>query len=231
MLNFIGIGAQKCGTTWLYEMLRQHPQIEFPSGKEIHFWDDFRSRGIDWYRNLFLGEEKLKGEITPAYATLPSDVIAEVQREFPELRLIFIMRNPIERAWSAAKMMLARAEMSIDEASDQWFIDLFRSRGSLSRGDYETCLRTWLTHFHRDQILVLRYEKIQNDPINLLSDCCNFIGLKNYKNFLPDNSAERIFPTAQLSIRPSLEAALKDLYTQKIQSLSLFLEEDLSDWL
>ncbi len=49
MIDFLGIGAQKCGTTWLYERLAQHPQVRFPAGKEIHFWDHHLDRGINWW--------------------------------------------------------------------------------------------------------------------------------------------------------------------------------------
>lgn len=102
MLNFLGIGAQKCGTTWLFELLSLHPQVRFPAGKEVHFWDGQRERGVDWYEGLFEGQPPsvAVGEITPAYAILAPPIIAEVARAFPALRLIYLIRNPIDRAWS-----------------------------------------------------------------------------------------------------------------------------------
>ena len=133
MLNFIGIGAQKCGTTWLYDKLSQHPDVSFPAGKEVHFWDMQHSQGVQWYRALFdVADDRLHGDITPAYGILPQSLIAEVFCELPDVRLIYLIRNPIERAWSSAKMAVMRAEMRVDEASDQWFIDHFRSAGSLA---------------------------------------------------------------------------------------------------
>jgi hypothetical protein len=68
MLSFLGIGAQKSGTTWLFEMLRQHPEVAFPAGKEVHFWDQRNDRSVDWYLGLFPDNGKKNGEITPAYA-------------------------------------------------------------------------------------------------------------------------------------------------------------------
>ena len=78
MLDFLGIGAQKAGTSWLFRWLGAHPRISFPAGKEVHFWDKKRDRGIDWYRGLFDADDgKLHGEITPAYACLSPESIAE----------------------------------------------------------------------------------------------------------------------------------------------------------
>src|SRR5262245_8764381 len=111
MLRFLGIGAQKAGTTWLHENLRTHPVLSFPHGTEIHFWDAQRDRGIDWYRSLFVSSDRVEGEITPAYAILPPRQVAEIAATFPDLRLIYILRNPIDRAWSSALMALQRSEM------------------------------------------------------------------------------------------------------------------------
>ena len=120
MLDFLGIGAQKAGTTWLYEQLRLHPDISFPAGKEVHFWDLQYERGIEWYRPLFTHDKcKCLGEITPAYAMLSKVHIEEIRDINPSLKIIYILRNPIHRAWSSALMALKRAEMTIDEASDQ----------------------------------------------------------------------------------------------------------------
>ena len=144
MLQFLGIGAQKAGTTWLFSMLSRHPDLSFPAGKEIHFWDQQHDRGIDWYRNLFASDtQRLEGEITPAYAILAPELIRDCHAHFPHVRLIYLIRNPIERAWSSALMALTRAEMTLPEASDQWFIDHFNSAGSRARGDYAGCIAAW----------------------------------------------------------------------------------------
>ena len=97
MLKFLGIGAQKAGTTWLYERLRWHPGLAFPAGKEIHFWDQFRHYGLDWYRGRFADPGRSNGEIMPAYAILAPETIREIHREFPDLWLLHVIRNPIRR--------------------------------------------------------------------------------------------------------------------------------------
>lgn len=115
------------------------------------------SGGIDWYRSLFSGQKfdrKVCGEITPTYSILPIETIRECHANFPDLKLIYLLRNPIDRAWSSANMALTKSEMEIHEASAQWFIDHFKSRGSLMRGDYESCLRNWLACYTRENLLV-----------------------------------------------------------------------------
>jgi hypothetical protein len=234
MLNFLGIGAQKCGTTWLYELLALHPQVRFPAGKEVHFWDRQRERGIDWYRGLFEGQPHAAavGEITPAYAVLAPNIIAEVAQVFPVLRLIYMIRNPVDRAWSSALMAMQRAELQIDEVSDRWFIDHFESRGSRARGDYEACIRNWRAAYLSDQLLLIRYEHIGTQPFEVYQRSCSHLGIEAYDTPQVRAQASRVvFAGTGDPIRPSLSIYLHDMYRQPILALSSYLETDFSDWI
>lgn len=117
MLSFMGIGAQKAGTTWLHANLARHPRIGFPGGKEVHYWNARRAvLPEQWYRDLFAtGDGRVNGDITPAYSTLEPEVVARIGALFPDLRILFLLRDPIERAWSAALMALGRAELTLGE--------------------------------------------------------------------------------------------------------------------
>lgn len=234
MLDFLGIGAQKAGTTWLYEKLRLHPEIDFPAGKEVHFWDQHHSRGIEWYQSLFRTSDsrsRKTGEITPAYTILPEERIRECQEHFPDLKLIYLIRNPIERAWSSAKMALKRAEMEIHEASDQWFLDHFRSQGSMLRGNYESCLRNWYEVYPDDQLLVAMFDELQQDPASLLRRCFHHIGVSEDNYPWPTDLTAKVFPTAQDHLPQQLRTELQGLYTDKIASLEKMLKIKLSHWL
>ena len=232
MLNFLGIGAQKSGTTWLYDKLSQHPAVSFPAGKEVHFWDAQRSQGVQWYRALFdVPDGRLHGDITPAYGFLPQSVIAEVFAEFPDVRLIYLVRNPIERAWSSAKMAVKRAEMLVSEASDQWFIDHFRSAGSLARGDYEGCLKNWYAVYPEDNLLVLRFDELVDQPLHLLGKCCRHLGIDNIYTSGAVSLHDRVFAGEPDAVRPSLLPILHEIYDSKIHSFAQYLDEDLSAWL
>jgi hypothetical protein len=233
MLNFLGIGAQKAGTTWLFERLHLHPAIYFPGGKEVHFWDQHYAKGVGWYRSLFENESltaKTCGDITPAYAILAPELIKECHENFPELKLIYIIRNPIERAWSSAKMALSRAEMQIEEASDQWFIDHFRSRGSMMRGDYEACLRNWLRFYRGDQILTCLFDSLASEPHSVLSRCFAHLGVPAGDYPLPADLSEKIFSTTPEPLPHNLRGVLSEIYAPRIESLQDYLGLDLSGW-
>jgi hypothetical protein len=141
--DFIGIGAQKAGTTWLYSALSAHPQIWTTPKKEIHYFDrspDWRDPKIEkfkkarggrsrletwhwyrkysrlprndrWYASLFRpGRNQIAGEITPDYYVMDKAKVSRVHDTLPDTKLLFFMRNPIERAWSHAFMDLRRRQ-------------------------------------------------------------------------------------------------------------------------
>jgi len=229
MLYFLGIGAQKAGTTWLYRSLQLHPRLGFPAKKEVHFWDQHRERGIEWYRQQFSeNDDRLHGDITPAYSTLEPAVIQEIRQEFPSLRLIYILRNPIERAWSHAKMDLRIKGLQLADAPDGYFQQHFRHRNSLTRGDAEDCLRRWCTVFPAEQLITLRFETLCNQPRNLLRRCCEHLGVDDVYQDQPLPSPCNISPGP---LPLTLFEDLFTLYRETIVSLSAYLGEDLSEWL
>lgn len=233
MYKFLGIGAQKAGTTWLYEMLRQHPDIAFPLNKEVHYWDNvYPHQAVDDYFAKFQHPTLYEGEITPAYAFLPPATIAEIHRYQPTLKIIYIIRNPIDRAWSSAKMALGRAEMEFYEASDQWFIDHFNSKGSLLRGDYQACLQNWYSVFNKNQLLVISFEEIAASPRGLLLKCCDFLEIKEYSAQQLDlmHASKPVFSSAEHPLNATLEKHLHYLYQEKIDSLEDYLNVNLSQW-
>lgn len=228
MLDFLGIGAQKAGTTWIYENLRNHPEIFFPYGKEIHFWDSHYGKGLEWYRNIFAAEiGRKQGEITPAYAFQPIDIIKQIRTMSPKLRLIYSVRNPIDRAWSSAKMAVYRAEMTLEEASDQWFIDHFYSQGSLKRGDYLSCIANWLQVFDKEQLLVVDYAMIASRPEVLLEKICRHIGVNpGFFTDRPENiQRQKIHKGIEGDIRPTLLPVLHEIYDGKIEQFKSFMQE------
>lgn len=242
MLHFLVIGAQKSGTTWLFNKLSHHQQISFPGGKEVHFWDQFRSRGIPWYLDLFSREDgKIHGDMTPAYAILPIEAIKECYQLFPDIRLIFTMRNPIERAWSAAKMNAERLGMNVLEVQEEWFVHNFLSEQSLARGDYEQCIKNWLSCYHKEQLLLLRFEEIATDPEAYLDRCFVHLGLEPVTSAMAthafikpiDSTAlrQKIREGSPAPLRPSLRLVLEDLYYPRIKSLASYLGQDFNDWL
>jgi hypothetical protein len=227
MLNFLGIGAQKCGTTWLFETLSSHPQIAFPGGKEVHYWDKPAGRSEQWYFGLFGNNEQRNGDITPAYGFLTPTVIARIYSLAPQLRLIYLIRDPMERAWSGARMALARAEMTDEDATDAWFIDHFKSKGSLARGDYQNCIQQWRSIYPSNQLLILRLEAIRQRPVQAANRVLRHLGLEDF--FKPEHTeslTKKIFEGDATPIRPSLQPVLRDIYADKIVALDYYLANE-----
>ena len=233
--GFIGIGGQKSGTTWLFSHLEGHPGVSFPGGKEIHYWDWYYGRGIDWYRGLFDAAPPgtIPGDITPAYATLDVRMVEDVHRNFPDARVIYLMRNPVERAWSGALHYLKIADMTSDEASDQWFVDIVQSQGSILRGDHERTLRTWRSVFPAENVLVDTFEALKVEPRAVLDRVAAHIGIDAapFAGLADRDLGAPVHEGYGTPMRASLRPVLYELYRDRVASLSDYLGRDLGHWL
>ncbi|MEB3359466.1 MAG: sulfotransferase domain-containing protein [Synechococcales bacterium] len=230
--HFICIGAQRAGTTWLYETLSRHPEIFLPPIKELHYFDSidpdapigyrFHERGyrlrrkaktfarslttiltgrahhpgilldfwrhyflgdgsIDWYQRLFQTAAragKVTGEITPAYALLSPPYIARLQQLNPQLKLIYILRNPIDRAFSqATKDLIRRKGVKAHQVSEAELIAFLKSEVCYGRSDYLTTLKKFRQHVDGDRLMVCFFDDIQANPQRLINQVCQFIGV------------------------------------------------------
>ena len=156
-----------------------------------------------------------------------------MRREFPDIRLFYLLRNPVERAWSGALMAVPRAEMTIGEASDRWFIDHFNSAGSRCRGDYKACMEAWRRQFEAERLRWFLYDEVVADPRTVLVDCAEHLGVDpGFFRDLPEEKLNaRYNEGTGVPIRPSLHAYLARLYRPQILALQDYLNRDLSAWL
>lgn len=194
--SFLIIGAQKSGTSWLHQMLLQHPEIYMPD-KEIHFFDkgyNFR-RGKKWYSTFFEGadDNQLIGEKTPDYFWtnglgaedhLPN-VHENIYDVLPDVKLIVSLRNPVDRAVSAVKHIIRSGRVhpkySIDSLLKGDKQDLVEGHGVLEYGYYYEHLSSYLNYFKRSQILVLIFEEdIKQYPSQGLKKICNFLEIPHF---------------------------------------------------
>jgi len=209
--NFLIIGAQRAGTTSLYENLVKHPNVIPASIKEIHFFDNNFKSGLDWYESHFSSsqnsknlEKAITGEASPYYIFHPL-VPQRMAKIFPEIKLIALLRNPIDRAFSHYhhEVRLGFEKLSFEEAikaekdrlKDQLKMVLdgiysfnHQHFSYLSRGIYVEQLRKWEKFFSKDQILILNSKDFFNNPKKTFEIVCNFLNLskwdfKNYQSF------------------------------------------------
>lgn len=178
--DFLGIGAQKAGSSWLWENLRCHPDLFLPDQKELHFFDRRYHRSLRAYMAKFNGAAgRVKGEITPAYSTLAPDRIRLIHSLMPELRVLLLLRDPVERAWSHALMHLLDKQQirSYEEVRPEEFYAHFSGADSRGKGAYLRILENWTSVFPADQVFVGFFEDIQSRPEALLKEVLAHLGV------------------------------------------------------
>jgi len=231
--DFLGIGAQKSGTSWLHENLKPHPGVFVPEAKEVHFFDQKFEQGLNSYSQIFEpAGDRVKGEITPAYGILPPHRIGLIHELMPRLKVIFLMRNPIERAWSQALMNLAHQPgRPAASLSDQEIIAHFNSPASRQRGDYETILNNWLAHYDRRQVFTSFFEDISIRPRELLSDVFKFLGLSTNLDWggFPYNQV--VLRGGGMAMPPRLRRILVEIYHEPIERLGQLYNAPARRWL
>ena len=207
--DFLVLGGQRCGSTTLYTMLTGHPQVMAASHKEPHFFDRNQRRGEDFYRRLFPlrahvrarerrlgGKRVVTGEATTYYLAHPA-VPRRVAEMLPDARLVAIIRNPVDRAYSHYQLSVRGGweTLSFEEALAAEPGRIAGEEGRLledpayaghshryhsyrTRGLYLEQLERWWAVFAADRLLVLRSEDMFADPAGVYGELTGFLGLE-----------------------------------------------------
>jgi hypothetical protein len=192
--DFIIAGAPRSGTTWLYMLARRHPQIAMaePMVPEPKFFlvDELWQRGIDcysskWFDSLPVG--RVLGEKSTNY--LESAIAAQrISRVMPRIKLIFLLRNPVDRAYSnylwsrqnGLETETFQRALALEEQRERALVPNFRyvrPHAYFSRGLYAEHLIRFFNRFPREQILVLRHEDVATRPERVAADFHHFVGV------------------------------------------------------
>jgi hypothetical protein len=133
----------------------------------------------DWYRGLFReGAGRIKGELTPAYSLLGEGDVAHIAHLFPDLKIILLMRDPVDRVLSQVRYhMDGRAEPSLHDAPDSALVAFATAPGQLRRGNYPAILDAWLRHFPAAQVHSVFFEDISRRPSRVLDGVFHFLGI------------------------------------------------------
>lgn len=271
--DFLCIGAQKAGTTWLHHNMCYHPGIWLPVRKEIHYFDKkfkisvnsylqddatdniyfsenkatkgrpplykrlikynlnhllwelkyrFLPKSDQWYASLFnKSGDLLTGDFTPAYSILDSTSVEYIYNLMPETKIIFIMRNPIERAWSHARMdRAAHAGKAVHEIDEEAFVNHFRSPEALIRTDYIRTLNNWELSFGKENVLPLFFDDIIHNPFMMMKSVYNFLGVDASDNNIPSSVAKKIHAGQELDIPDLLYKELYNIYQPQLHELA-----------
>jgi hypothetical protein len=172
--DFIGIGAQRSGTSWIYACLYEHPQLCMPR-KEINFFSRERnwSRGFEWYEGIFAEcpPTTLSGEFSTSYLT-DAETPARIRDRYPEVRLIVSLRHPVDRAYSSYLNDIVGGGVATKEG----FREALQSHPEyLETGRYAQHLRNYLDLFPRERLLVSIFDHARRDPFAAIQAMYRFL--------------------------------------------------------
>lgn len=225
--DFIIIGTQRGGTTSLYRYLTGHPEIGGAFRKEVHYFDRYYAKGLDWYLGHFpkRGEFPIVGEASPYYLFHP-DAPERVREVVPHAKLIVLLRNPVDRAYSQYHMKVARGletlpfADAIDReperlaASDDPLGPAWRHHSYLARGVYGDQLRRWMAVFPREQLLIVKSEEFYAEPERILHHTQAFLGVRAHSPEAFKVFHEADYPPLDPAVRRRLRAYFSPLNRQ-----------------
>jgi hypothetical protein len=219
--DFLVVGAQRAGTTWIHFMLLRHRALWLPPVKELHYFDRpevrrtvtdrkelrrailsplfpprpwhvpylFGRRSDEWYLTLFHGAHAkglIAGEVTPAYATLDAEGLRRIHATNGEIRLIFVMRDPVERTWSAVNNAFKKNQLdgafTIEKA-----LKMAHATGPTLRSAYTDAMARLEAMFPREQLHFCFFDDLRDQPETFATGLLRFLRVEpgNVRKLLP----------------------------------------------
>src|SRR3712207_2624740 len=173
--NFLYIGPDKAGSSWLHEVLIRHPSIFLTEAKDLYFFDRYYDRGLDWYRAQFRRAEaghEIVGEVCQDYLFHPQ-AASRIHQDLGAVRMMVTLREPAERAYSSYLYMLKHGEE----------VGTFREALSnrtelLEHSRYGSALRRYLEIFPREALHVALFDDLQRDPQVFIDQVTDWLGVE-----------------------------------------------------
>lgn len=248
LVQFLGVGAQKAGTTALASFLRAHPQLLVPKSKELHFFDKAENFGkargsyASYHRKFgWVSSGRICGEFTPSYMRVP-EAPQQIAAYNPDIRLIFLLRNPADRLYSQWNMRCRRGTNRISFAEQVSIqTEPIRTMGDLSsadrfllgpfvRGLYSLHIKRFLEHFDKSQMLFLRSEELRREPSATLRKVTEFLRIEPF-NAVPKLENADGFTSQYPPMRAEDRAQLVRVFEPTIRDLEDLSQQDFAEYL
>jgi Sulfotransferase family len=249
-LDFIVAGAQKSGTTALHYFLKKHPRIALPDRGEMHFFDDEEifSRPVDYdllHRHFspvarsallrFATAWQAIGEVTPSYFYW-KPAMERIWNYNPQIKLIILLRNPIDRAFAHWNMQRFKDREPLD------FLDALKEEprrtaqplaiesrrfAYVDRGFYSGQLERVFKFFPREQVKIVKFEDFRDRKQETLDEIFDFLGVKRLRRV---RDKDRNVVPYERAMRPDERKYLSGVFSAEITKLEQMLGWDLSEW-
>lgn len=242
--KFLIIGAAKSGTTYAFNLLRQHPQLNLPKEKEINFFDYNFNKGTKWYRYQFPFKtkiEKISGEGSPCYMYHPH----APKRAFsynPNFKLVIFLRNPSYRAvsnyfmkmnfynfeFNPERLLFIEEEINLGNLYEKNIIEnensshkILRDFSFIRRGIYLFQIKRWYQYFPKENFLIIKSEDFYENPIKVLDQICDFLKIERYNGF--NLKVDKYQGNYKNRVDEKIISTLKDFYKPHNEELEEYL--------
>lgn len=232
--TFLGIGGQRCRSSWIHKILYHHPEVYVTPLKELQYFT-WRAgkQNLDWYLAQFAGSETfpIRGEITPTYSTVSRPVVQRVGRLFPDLRLFMTIRNPVERAWSyfLLKNRVHRRGMLPRWPVVQFYLWLERER-LRHPSNYVRALDNWEGVYGRGSVRVWTFEEMAERPVAVLRELFHYLGATSDWTPPQELVYSKVLSTPDEPMPPLCRWYLSRQYLPMVRSLRERLGERIEPW-
>jgi len=199
--NFVVPGFERSGTTWLYDVLKGHPDIYLPSRKEIYFFDKYYRKGVKWYEGFYknYSGQRWVGDISPSYVRDPESV-KRMYKLLPNAKIIIALRHPASMLYSTY------LKLSREKNLKCTFYEYTNEQLLRNRFSYEMIKRCY-DYYSDDNILILFYEDLAKQPTYQIEKTLKFLCLE------ADEFISKSFSTISLKRSPTVEPTSNLIYS------------------
>jgi hypothetical protein len=248
--DFLLIGPHRTGTTWLYRNLSEHPEVLISEPKELYFFDRlkspadprYHSNELDWYLEIFrdspqrwirktlhhlvnyreLYRPRIRGEATASYAVIDRDLIEEIAILNPQIKVIVLIRDPVERAWSHAKKDLGRRQnRRVAEIADAEFEAFFKAPYQRKLGRFAEIVDNWSACLESGNVFTGRFDDIAARPEALLEEIFRFLGIRSGRAYTRRAARRSVNRTEATGVPERHRRFLEDWLKAEIEELQV----------
>lgn len=172
--NFLYLGPDKSGSSWLFEVLRHHPDCFVPACKDVYYFDEHYDKGMDWYQDFFRDarpDVPAMGELSHSYL-FSMQAADRIRRDLPEVKLMASLRQPVERCYSHYLYLVSSGLVTTS------FAETIDTRPGLTRSSYYAqSVEGYLERFGPERFKVLFFDDLKTDPRGYATQVYDFLGL------------------------------------------------------